>query len=432
LSKKGTRLFKLGKSWLRPHAPISICGVAPTYDANGNTTSYDPDGPGLVQPRSFTYDAENRPVSITAQGTTSTFTYGPDGERATKVNGSSTSWYLGNDVELKVAPATPTGLWISDMGTGVKREGANTIVQAQAGQGSMRITFAAFGGAGTTQMHDYGPYGQPLTTLGLTLSSPKGYINERFDPETGLQYLHARYYDPLLGRFLSPDTWDPTLPGVDINRYAYSLNDPINGMDPSGHSSFSDNDGGWAEDDNNQSCLNNCGVGSASLPGPTGGDGSRDDGQGAGGGSQGSGGGGNGLLHGGGGDGGSSFDKSKEYKVAATFTNDTSLPIKAKGNPGNADQWQGDPNKDIIEITVPPGTTVDIDNPIDGVRDVDAIDLNMDGVVDGPDGKEKVGGGSTHPDWEATESEDGEVEFDRDILSGGIGDSIYCSAFNCH
>jgi RHS repeat-associated protein len=120
-------------------------------------------------------------------------------------DGSSTSWYLGNDVELKVAPATPSGLWIIDMGTGVKREGANTIVQAQDGQGSMRITFAAFGGAGTTQMHDYGPYGQPLTTLGLTLSSPKGYINERFDPETGLQYLHARYYDPLLGWYLGND-----------------------------------------------------------------------------------------------------------------------------------------------------------------------------------------------------------------------------------
>ncbi len=40
--------------------------------------------------------------------------------------------------------------------------------------------------------------------------------------ETGLQYLHARYYDPDLGRFLTPDTWDPILAGVDINRYAYA------------------------------------------------------------------------------------------------------------------------------------------------------------------------------------------------------------------
>jgi RHS repeat-associated protein len=78
---------------------------------------------------------------------------------------------------------------------------------------------------------DYGPYGAPA---GTPLNG-RAYINERFDPETGLQYLHARYLDPKLGRFLSPDTWDPTLPGVDYNRYAYAGNDPINASDPTGH-----------------------------------------------------------------------------------------------------------------------------------------------------------------------------------------------------
>ncbi|HEV2563897.1 MAG TPA: RHS repeat-associated core domain-containing protein, partial [Microvirga sp.] len=62
-----------------------------------------------------------------------------------------------------------------------------------------------------------------------------GYIGEREDAETGLVYLNARYYDPALGRFLSPDSLDPTLPGVGTNRYAYALNDPVNGRDPSGH-----------------------------------------------------------------------------------------------------------------------------------------------------------------------------------------------------
>jgi RHS repeat-associated protein len=84
--------------------------------------------------------------------------------------------------------------------------------------------------------HDYGPYGQPLSSNGATIPiTGKSYINERFDAETGLMYLHARYYDPDLARFLSPDTWDPTLPGVDINRYAYAANDPINKSDPNGH-----------------------------------------------------------------------------------------------------------------------------------------------------------------------------------------------------
>jgi hypothetical protein len=46
--------------------------------------------------------------------------------------------------------------------------------------------------------------------------------------------------DPLLGRFISPDDWDPTLPGVGTNRYAYAGNDPVNKSDKNGHSFWSD------------------------------------------------------------------------------------------------------------------------------------------------------------------------------------------------
>jgi hypothetical protein len=46
--------------------------------------------------------------------------------------------------------------------------------------------------------------------------------------------------DPVLGRFISPDDWDPTLPGVGTNRYAYAANDPVNKADPNGHSFWSD------------------------------------------------------------------------------------------------------------------------------------------------------------------------------------------------
>ncbi|MBD0417578.1 RHS repeat-associated core domain-containing protein, partial [Oryzicola mucosus] len=48
-----------------------------------------------------------------------------------------------------------------------------------------------------------------------------------------------RYMDPVLGRFISPDDWDPTLDGVGTNRYAYAQNDPINKSDPNGHQSTS-------------------------------------------------------------------------------------------------------------------------------------------------------------------------------------------------
>ncbi|MEQ1409767.1 RHS repeat-associated core domain-containing protein, partial [Neorhizobium sp. Rsf11] len=76
-------------------------------------------------------------------------------------------------------------------------------------------------------------YGQPTNTA---MQTRKGYIGERFDAETGLMYLNARYYDPAFGRFISPDDWDPTIDGVGTNRYAYAQNDPVNNSDPNGHS----------------------------------------------------------------------------------------------------------------------------------------------------------------------------------------------------
>jgi hypothetical protein len=51
---------------------------------------------------------------------------------------------------------------------------------------------------------------------------------------------------PAQARYLSPDSWDPFLPGVDINRYAYGQNDPINNSDPNGH--YVDQMGNWNGD----------------------------------------------------------------------------------------------------------------------------------------------------------------------------------------
>ena len=63
----------------------------------------------------------------------------------------------------------------------------------------------------------------------------RGFLGENFDPEAGLQYLNARYYDPEAGLFLQSDWLDPTEPGVGTNRYAYCSNDPIGCYDPNGN-----------------------------------------------------------------------------------------------------------------------------------------------------------------------------------------------------
>ncbi len=109
------------------------------------------------------------------------------------------------------------------------------------GLGSVRAVTNEAGLA--TERTAYRPFGEetPLTPVSaLGLPETKGFIGERFDDQSGLQYLNARYYDPKLAMFIQPDWWEVMRPGVGTNRYAYSSNDPVNGRDPSGHLSTED------------------------------------------------------------------------------------------------------------------------------------------------------------------------------------------------
>ena len=81
----------------------------------------------------------------------------------------------------------------------------------------------------------YSPYGHRLAENGLT--SLLGFNGERRDPMTG-HYLLGRGYrafNPVLMRFNSPDSLSPFGKGG-LNSYAYCLGDPVNQVDPTGHS----------------------------------------------------------------------------------------------------------------------------------------------------------------------------------------------------
>ena len=51
------------------------------------------------------------------------------------------------------------------------------------------------------------------------------------DPQTGLYYVRARWYDPELARFVSED---PLGLEGGLNPYVFAGNSPVNGRDPSG------------------------------------------------------------------------------------------------------------------------------------------------------------------------------------------------------
>ena len=81
----------------------------------------------------------------------------------------------------------------------------------------------------------YHPYGQERWANGEAVTD-FGFTSQRNEAGFGLMDYNARYYSPLLGRFVSPDTIvpDPSN-GRGLNRYRYVRNNPLKYTDPSGH-----------------------------------------------------------------------------------------------------------------------------------------------------------------------------------------------------
>ncbi len=84
---------------------------------------------------------------------------------------------------------------------------------------------------------NFTPYGEKRDQAGFGIADTEdeeGFTGHISDA-TGLTYMQARYYDPVLGRFLSND---PVGFSVDapqmFNRYSYVHNDPVNNWDPNG------------------------------------------------------------------------------------------------------------------------------------------------------------------------------------------------------
>jgi RHS repeat-associated protein len=222
-----------------PHAPTAVGLDQFTYDANGNMTT------GLGG-KVMTYDAENRPLTVSHNGTTTTYVYGPDGTRLKKTEGTDTTVYFG-PVEIRhfgQGAASEEILLYPHPNLRIRHKAGDPVNGVVAylhtdQLGSVRMVTDEdpdADGSMVAKETTYRPFGEAVDfAVSLTPPETKGFIGERFDADSGLQYLNARYYDPKLGMFIQPDWFEVTEVGVGTNRYAYSGNDPVNLRDPGGN-----------------------------------------------------------------------------------------------------------------------------------------------------------------------------------------------------
>ncbi len=84
----------------------------------------------------------------------------------------------------------------------------------------------------------YDAWGKPSVTKN-TIGLLRGYTGHEMLPEYGLINTNGRLYDPLIGRFLSPDNYvQQPDNSQNFNRYSYCLNNPLKYTDPDGELFF--------------------------------------------------------------------------------------------------------------------------------------------------------------------------------------------------
>ncbi|MEU8240978.1 LamG-like jellyroll fold domain-containing protein [Actinoplanes missouriensis] len=142
---------------------------------------------------------------------------------------------LGNDLATD-----GTALYTRDVSGGVfgiQQDGVSTYAWTD----RHTDVVAQFTAAGTalTGSTTYDPLGKVVATAGATGSL--GFQQEYTEPSTGRVNMHARWYNPETGQFDTRDSANlsPVGDSANANRYGYANGNPLNGIDPSGHSVLS-------------------------------------------------------------------------------------------------------------------------------------------------------------------------------------------------
>lgn len=220
-------------------------------------TALHPESEGLVPSRvqNVSYTCYNRPSVLTEGGKSAAFTYDGDGNRVKMyvADGSTqllTRYYVGGRYEYdQTASGTRERLYLGGDAYSapmvLQRENDEEWTAYNIGRDYLgNITHIATSNGTLVAEYSYDPWGRLRDPETLEIyaagEEPELFLGRGFTGHEhltwfGLINMNARLYDPLLGRFLSPD---PYVQAPDFtqnfNRYSYALNNPLRYTDVTG------------------------------------------------------------------------------------------------------------------------------------------------------------------------------------------------------
>jgi RHS repeat-associated protein len=250
----------------RKHAVTEVGSRKFRYDKNGNMIE---EKANSVVKKKLTYTGNDLVKKIEVVGAhTSEFFYDSGNSRYKRIDRDSTgkvttTLYLGS-VE-KIHNHDSTVQWkrqigavaqvthavtASSIATGVRRYfhadhlGSINAISSSTGVIEHRMAFDPWGARRTVNSSGvWQPGGMaPASILASYAKTAKPTTNRGFTghemlDEVGIIHMNGRIYDAYLGRFLQADPiiQEPTMVGS-LNRYSYTMNNPLNAVDPSGFS----------------------------------------------------------------------------------------------------------------------------------------------------------------------------------------------------
>ncbi|QHE86273.1 RHS repeat domain-containing protein [Hydrogenophaga sp. BPS33] len=298
-SEVGTYTYARGPG-ARPHALLRIDGQAGklanptyTYDPNGNVLSVaGTNGPQ----RSHTWTSFDNPLSFSlSQGEVQVdFLYGPEHQRIREVKRKATEGVASQKTVHVLHPDNEGALYfereVTQAGPGTGQAENRHYISAEKGAFLLITNASALQAspvattltdaeqrywhkdhlgsivASTSANMDviermaYDPFGKRRHIDGSfdqtgsidASSTNRGFTGHEHLDELDFIHMNARVYDPDVGRFLSPD---PTVPEFTnpqaYNRYAYTINNPLNLVDRNGFAHTSPgSDGGESNSSN--------------------------------------------------------------------------------------------------------------------------------------------------------------------------------------
>lgn len=206
--------------------------------------------------QSISYTCYSRPSVLKENGKSAAFTYDVEGRRVKMyvAEGASqilTRWYIGDRYECDSTPvSTSERLWLGGDAYSasmvyikesngawklynIGRDYLGSITHVATSDGTLiaEYSYDAWGRLRDPQTLDlYAAGEEPTLVLG-----GRGYTGHEHMPWFGLINMNARLYDPLLGRFLSPDPYVQSPENTqNFNRYSYALNNPLRYTDENG------------------------------------------------------------------------------------------------------------------------------------------------------------------------------------------------------